>query len=170
MKILVSAASRHGATSEIAQRMADVFSATGIDVDVRPPEAVDGISKYDAVVLGSAVYAGHWLPSAKELVDREAEALAGRPVWLFSSGPIGEPPKPDADPVEVEPIRQRIRAVEHRRFGGRLERRGGMGLAERAILAIIRAPEGDYRPWQDIGEWASTIARSLAAEPRAVVR
>jgi hypothetical protein len=50
---------------------------------------------YDAVVLGSAVYAGHWLKPARALADRCAAALRARPVWLFSSGPVGDPAKPD---------------------------------------------------------------------------
>ena len=162
MKVLVTAASRHGATTEIAHRIAEVLSTAGIEAHILEPSAVIDVSGYDAVVLGSAVYAGRWLGPAKELVEREAEALASRPVWLFSSGPIGEPPKPDADPVDVEAIRGRIHPVDHRRFAGRLERKG-LGLAERAILAVVRAPEGDFRSWPDVTEWASGIAGRLHA-------
>lgn len=66
-----------------------------------PLEEVGPIGGYDAAILGSAVYAGHWLKPAKELVACLAGDLSDRPVWLFSSGPMGEPPKPEEDPVDV---------------------------------------------------------------------
>jgi hypothetical protein len=88
MKVLVTAATKHGATAEIAAAIGEVLGGEpGLDAAVIPPEQVATIDGDDAVVLGSAVYAGHWLAAAKELVDRAGDALAGKPVWLFSSGP-----------------------------------------------------------------------------------
>jgi hypothetical protein len=75
-----------------------VLGEHGLEATVLPPEQVEGVDGYAAVVLGSAVYAGHWLKPARELVERHAGDLADRPVWLFSSGPVGDPPKPDEDP------------------------------------------------------------------------
>jgi menaquinone-dependent protoporphyrinogen oxidase len=63
----------------------------GSGVTVIPPEEVRGIDGYDAMIIGSAVNMGHWLDHAKQLVNRFGDALAGRPVWLFSSGPVGKP-------------------------------------------------------------------------------
>ncbi len=74
--------------------MGEVLSERGFEVTVIPPEEAGSIEDYDAVVLGSAVYMGKWMKPATELVDRSGEALAARPVWLFSSGPVGDPPKP----------------------------------------------------------------------------
>lgn len=121
MKILVTAASKYGSTAEIARRIADVLSARGHDVDVEPADGAS-VAGHDAVVLGSAVYAGHWLPAAKDLVERVGPDLANRPVWLFSSGPVGEPPKPEEDPVDVAPIVAATRARGHRVFAGRIDR------------------------------------------------
>ena len=88
MKVLVTAATKHGATAEIAAAIGEVLGGgPGLDAAAIPPEQVATIDGDDAVVLGSAVYAGHWLAAAKELVDRAGDALAGKPVWLFSSGP-----------------------------------------------------------------------------------
>src|SRR5687767_5059535 len=101
MKVLGTAASKHGSTHEIAERIAETLREKGGDVARRLPEEVLSVDEYDAVVLGSAVYAGHWMKTAVELVDRLGQNLAGRPVWLFSSGPVGEPPKPEEDPVDV---------------------------------------------------------------------
>jgi menaquinone-dependent protoporphyrinogen oxidase len=109
MRVLVTAATKYGATGEIAQAIGAVLSERGLDTTVAPPEQVQAIDDYDAVVLGSAVYAGHWLTPAREFVDRCRDALAARPVWLFSSGPIGDPPKPEEDPVDVAEILQATR-------------------------------------------------------------
>jgi menaquinone-dependent protoporphyrinogen oxidase len=172
MKVLVSAASKYGATSQIAEEIGRVLRealddrSLGSDfvVDVRPPEEVGSFEDYDAVVLGSAVYAGHWLAPAKDLVARDAATLATRPVWLFSSGPIGAPPKPTDPPVDLTSVIAATGARDHRIFPGRLDR-ADLGLAERAIAAALRAPQGDFRPWEEIRDWAAGIANALTASP-----
>ena len=113
------------------------------------------------MVLGSAVYAGHWLKPAKELVEREAGALAQRPVWLFSSGPVGDPPKPEEDPADVAAIVEATRAREHQIFVGKLEKEN-LNLPERAILKVVRAAEGDFRDFDQIRAWANGIADALS--------
>ena len=78
MRVLVTAATKYGATTEIAQAIAAVLGDHGLEAIVLPPEQVEEIEGYDAVVAGSAVYAWHWLKPAKELVERHAGGLAGR--------------------------------------------------------------------------------------------
>ena len=162
MKVLVSAASRHGATSEIARAIAEALAGDGIEVDLRQPEQVASLTPYDGVVLGSGVYAGRWLGSVKRLIERESAALAGKPVWLFSSGPLGDPLKPEQDPEDVALLMKRTNAVGHRTFAGKVDKRD-LGIAEKTIFAVVRAPEGDFRPWPAIAEWASEIAASMRA-------
>ena len=101
MRVLVTAASKHGGTAEIAAAIGRALAEHAVDVEVTAIEDTAGVENYGAVVLGSAVYAGHWLESATEFVEDHATQLAGRPVWLFSSGPIGVPPKPAEDPVDA---------------------------------------------------------------------
>jgi len=160
MTILVSAASKHGATAEIAEAIGRVLRDRGLAVDVRPAENVTMVEGYDAVVLGSAVYAGHWLEPARRLAHNEATALAMRPVWLFSSGPIGDPPKPDEDPVDVAALIEGTGAREHRVFAGRLDKHL-LGFAEKAVVLALRAPEGDFRDWAAVEAWAADIADTL---------
>jgi len=161
MRVLVTAASKHGSTGEIAGRITERLRESSIDVDYRPPSDVTRVDGYDAVVLGSAVYAGHWLPAARDLVTAFAGDLARRPVFLFSSGPVGDPPKPAEDPVDVAAIVAATRAREHRVFAGRLERRR-LGFAEKAIVVALRVPDGDYRDWSAVDAWASSIVDSIA--------
>ena len=61
MKVLVCAARKYGATSEIAQAVADVLAERGCEVTVLPPEEVGAVEEFDAVILGSAVYMGQWM-------------------------------------------------------------------------------------------------------------
>jgi menaquinone-dependent protoporphyrinogen oxidase len=162
MRILVSAASRHDATFEVAQAIAKTLERADIKVDVRRPEEVGHLAAYEGVVLGSAIYAGHWMKSAKDLVERTASRMRGIPVWLFSTGPIGDPLKPEGSPVDVAPMLELSGAREHRIFGGRLDTRA-LGFGEKAIVRMVGAAEGDYRPWHEIDAWAEEIATTLKA-------
>ena len=155
-----TAATKYGATGEIARAIGEVLRGHGLDPTVVPPEQVDTVDGYDAVVLGSAVYAGHWLKPARELVARCGDALAARPVWLFSSGPVGDPPKPEEDPVDVAEVLAATRAREHRVFAGKLVRKQ-LAFPERAIVSALRVPEGDFRDWAEIKRWAAGIAAAL---------
>lgn len=169
MKVLVSAASRHGATSEIAEEIGRTLREAlheRDEVDVRPAEQVSSVEGYDAAVLGSAVYAGRWLQPARELAERHAGALAAMPVWLFSSGPVGDPPRPsEGESVDVSVILEATGARDHRVFAGRLDRRT-LGFAEKAIVLALRVAEGDFRDWETIRVWAREIAGELRREAR----
>jgi menaquinone-dependent protoporphyrinogen oxidase len=161
MTVLVSAASKHGATDEIAWRIARELTNVGVPAVVVPPNQVSSLEGYDAVVLGSAIYAGRWLDPAKRFVERFGDGLRARPVWLFSTGPIGNPPKPEGDPADAAPMREATMAREHRIIPGELDR-AKLSFAERTITRVVGAEDGDYRPWSEIDAWARSIADQLS--------
>jgi menaquinone-dependent protoporphyrinogen oxidase len=163
MKVLVTAASKYGATAEIAQAIGDALAGRGIEVSVQPIEQVASIDDYKAIVVGSAVYAGHWLKPATQFVEDNNSALRSRAVWLFSSGPVGDPPKPEEDPVDAAPMVEASGATEHRLFAGKLDK-SRLSFVERAIATALRAPEGDYRDWDAIREWSRSISTALRAD------
>jgi len=162
MRVLVSGASKHGSTDEIARRIGSVLVERGHDVDVFPPTEVGEVGRYDVVVLGSAIYAGHWQKEARQLADRQAGELVHRPVWLFSSGPVGDPLQPDEVPVDAERVRKTIHAFDHHIFAGKLEKKK-LSMPERAVVKALRVPEGDYRDWEDVDLWAMSIADSISS-------
>lgn len=165
-EVLVSAGSKHGATAEIAEHIATTLRRRGIEVTVARPAEVTGLERYRSIILGSAVYAGHWLDDAKDLA-KEVAGLEPLPsVWLFSSGPIGDPPKPDEEPVDVADIAQATEARGHQVFAGALDR-SKLGLGEKAIVIALRAPHGDFRNWDEISGWADGIADTLTRPDRA---
>ena len=160
MRVLVTTASKHGSTAEIGGAIGEVLIEHGIETDVLDPEAVSSLHGYDVAVLGSAVYAGHWMKSMREFAERFAGELAGRPVWLFSSGPIGDPPKPEEDPVDVAAVMATTGARGHAVFAGKIDR-SRLGFGEKAIVSALKVPEGDFRDWDAIRSWANGIVEDL---------
>lgn len=146
---------------EIAYEIGRALRESGLGVDVEPIENVDSLERYDGVVLGSAVYVGRWLPSAVEFVRLHQAELSRRPVWLFSSGPIGSPdPKPATEAQEAAELVAATGARSHSVFGGKIDR-DRLSFGERAILRVVRAPEGDFRDWVAVDAWASDVGRQL---------
>ena len=160
MHVLVSAASKHGATAEVGDHIGEALLRRGFNVTVAEPDDAKPDSGYDGIVLGSGVYAGHWLKDAKNLAARIADASSHPPVWVFSSGPLGDPPKPDEEPVDVAGIVDLIAPIEHRVFSGKIDK-SELGFGERAIMIAVRAPDGDFRDWNEISAWADGIADML---------
>lgn len=165
MTVLVTAATKYGATREIAQVICDALTERGLPAVVLAPQDVHDLGGYDAVVLGSAVYTGHWLPEAMALVDRCSGAWADRPVWLFSSGPVGDPDrgltqKMGVDPVDLPKIRAATGARDHRMFPGRLDRKN-LPFVQRTALSLFRSMQGDFRDWDAVHAWAGSIADTL---------
>lgn len=162
-RVLVSAGSKHGATAEIAHRIAIRLEETGCDVTSCPPSEARDVGDFDAIVLGSAVYAGHWTADTKDLARAIGRIEMKPPVWLFSSGPVGDPPKPEEEPVDVSEIRTATDAREHHVFSGKIDK-SKLGFGEKAIIMALKVPEGDFRDWDAIDRWASRIAEQLTRE------
>ena len=82
-----------------------------------------------------------------------------RPTWLFSSGPVGDPLRPEEAP-DVDVLVERIRPRGHRVLAGRLARED-LSFAERAVTRAVKAEYGDFRDWDDVAEFADEIAHAL---------
>lgn len=161
MTILVTAASKHGATAEIGAAIASDLTSLGVQAEFRSPKTVFGLEGYAGVVLGSAVYLGKWLAEAREFAWSYANDLRAMPVWLFSSGPVGEPLKPE-ESVDVRDVVEVTGAREHRLFAGRLDR-DLLNFGERAMVRAVGATEGDFREWKAIAEWSAEIASAMTS-------
>jgi menaquinone-dependent protoporphyrinogen oxidase len=171
-KVLVAYASRYNATRGIAEFIAETLREYGVHADVSEVDSVKDARGYDAFVIGSAIYALHWLKGAREFVLRNRDVLAATPVWLFSSGPLSAEVK-DAQgrdlrdlsvPREAGELREAVNPRNHRIFFGALDG-GRLGLVHRPIRSMPAAreslPEGDFRDWSEIAAWASDIAQQL---------
>jgi menaquinone-dependent protoporphyrinogen oxidase len=176
MNVLVAFASKHGATEGIAAHIAERLRTSGLEASAQSVSAVGDLSDYQAFVIGSAAYLGHWQKEAAELVRRNQVLLAGRPTWLFSSGPLGTEPtdakgndkRVASEPQEFAEFRAAIRPRGDHVFFGALDP-AKLGFRDRAIRALPAGralmPEGDFRNWQEVDEWAESIAHELAVLP-----
>ena len=160
MRVLVTVASRHGGTREIGAVVADGLWRAGHDVDQLEPDEVTTVTPYDAVVLGSAVYAGRLGVTLRDLIDRQAGQLRERQVWVFWSGPVGHPAVPASVPDELDSIVRRTGAHPPQVFGGRLVP-GSLNLSERALAALVEAEYGDFRDFDLVRRWTSSIVDAL---------
>jgi menaquinone-dependent protoporphyrinogen oxidase len=176
MRVLVAYASRYAATKGIAERVASTLRQQEIEATATPAQQAGDPAGYDAAVIGSAVYYFHWMKPAKDYVWRYSRTLGDRPVWLFSSGPLGTKDKDDQgrdlreflEPKEIAGFREALEPRDHRVFFGAFEP-AGLSFTHKLIYKLpanrdnALFPVGDFRNWTEIEAWANSIAQALKA-------
>jgi menaquinone-dependent protoporphyrinogen oxidase len=164
-KVLIAYATKHGSTTEIADKIAETLVSAGVHAVALPVEHIGDLNSYSAVVLGSAVYAGHWCKEATAFLKAHEAQLAQRPVWIFSSGPTGEGDPAELMqgwrfPQELLTVIQRVHPRDIALFHGEIDE-NKLNVFEKMIVKGVKAPAGDYRNWRDIVTWSRQIAESL---------
>lgn len=164
--ILVTYASKYGATKEIAEKIGEVLRQEGLQTDILPVDNVRDLNGYGAVIVGSAVYIGKWQKEAVMFFQTHESSLRERPLWLFSSGPTGE-----GDPVELvegwrlpadlKPVADRIQPRDIAVFHGHINPDKLNFIEKWAIKSLVKKPFGDFRDWDSIITWATLIANAL---------
>jgi len=173
MRVLVAYATKYGATEGIAERIGETLGRSGLDVDVCAVKDAEPAG-YDAFVVGSAAYAGHWRKEARRFVKHHHDELDAHPVWLFSSGPLGTETedarghdlREASTPKDVAGLAESLHAKGHRVFFGKLEPdelKGPEGLMTKLPGGRKLLPAGDFRDWDEIDGWAQEIGRELNA-------
>jgi menaquinone-dependent protoporphyrinogen oxidase len=164
-RTLVTYASRYGSTKEIAERIAKILEREGIATTVLAAQDVRSIATFEAVVIGSAVYGGVWLPEAKDFIERFQKELAAKEVWVFSSGPATHD-----DPVKIlggwhspENLKESLAAIRPQAtalFSGKIDATK-LSAQDYLVSNSLRGTSGDYRNWPVIEGWAEEIALVL---------
>ena len=164
-QVLVTYATKYGATAEIAEKIGQALRQAGLRTDVLPANRVGNLTSYKAVVLGSAVYIGKWRKDAVKFLQANEKTLIERQVWLFSSGPTGQ-----GDAVELlkgwrfpeaqQPIADRIQPCDIAVFHGNVNMKK-LNFIEKWMLKNVQASLGDFRDWEAITSWATAIANEL---------
>lgn len=178
MRVLVAFASKYGSTKGIAEFIGAKLRERGMTVDVQDVGSASDVKDYDAFVIGSAVFTGHWMKGARRFVSKNRAAIAGHPVWIFSSGPTGTK-KTDSkgndilkasEPKELEELLALLKPRDHHVFFGafdssRLTGATGFFFELVAGSKAVRdsVPEGDFRDWKAIEDWVASIAEALRA-------
>ena len=161
--LLVTYGTKHGATAEIAEVLADGARSAGIDVDVLPVEAVKDVGSYQAVVVGSAIYAGRWRRSVVRFLKRHRYDLRQRSVWLFHDGPLDDSVGvPQPLPKKVHDLARFIGPIDTVTFGGKLDPNTSGVIAGR----MAKRWGGDFRDMVAIRAWGATIGEQLARRGR----
>ena len=175
MSVLVAYASKYGSTQGIAEQVAGTLRMRGLQVELRPLAHATDLAQYDAFVIGSAAYIGSWLMEARDFVRRHRDELAAKPLWLFSSGPVGTATK-DKEGRDVLVTSEPKEFIEFaalnprgtKVFFGALDSKKLRGVHRLFSLAPASDKlliEGDFRDWKAIEEWADGIAHELAVKP-----
>jgi menaquinone-dependent protoporphyrinogen oxidase len=164
MQVHVIVASRHDGTLEVARAIGEVLSARGYTTDVTRLER-DGAGEVDlqpgdAVILGSAVYAGEWMGRAQRFVEHHAADLHDGPLWLFSAGAKHGNEGAEVDTTWIEGIEHDTEALGHHVFLSRIDPTR-LSFGERFVAMKKELPTGDFRDWGDIRSWAHGIADQL---------
>lgn len=169
VSVCVLYASEHHSTQEIADRIGERLRLNGHHVKI---QALDASFRgrwrlpCDALVLGSAVHDGAWLPAAESFVTDNAARTGDRPTWMFSVGMTAALPRPlrllaeRAEQPRIAALVDVIHPREHRRFSGvirreHLDRKGSL------LFRLLGCRYGDHRDWAAIDAWADDIARVL---------
>jgi menaquinone-dependent protoporphyrinogen oxidase len=164
-RTLVTYASKYGSTKEIAERITKVLQQHGIPAIMQAMDEVQDLTDYDAVVMGSALYGGTWLPRALNFIQRFQKVLVKKELWVFSSGPATHD-----DPVHVlggwhipENLKDTLNTIRPQSivlFSGKID--VTKLLAEDYLVSSsLRGTSGDYRNWPVIEGWAKEIAFAL---------
>lgn len=163
MTVLVAYSSKRGSTAEIAETVAATLRREGLGVCLKPVEAVDSLDRFDAVVLGSAVYMKRWRGDAKHFLKKHRKALRQKPFWVFSSGPVGDPANDNPEWMEPPKLAEKVEEMggrAHVVFGGCVPAEP-KGFMERAMAEGVPKQYRDRRDWDEIRTWAHQIAAEL---------
>jgi menaquinone-dependent protoporphyrinogen oxidase len=162
--ILVAYATRAGSTMEIADSIGKILSETGAMVDVRPVSEVASIEAYQAVVLGSAIRMGTVLPELMNFVKAHKEELRRKPTAVFVVCLTLKTETPENRTIVaayLDPLREEIEPLDAGLFAGKMAYEKLGFLANIIARRMVNAPEGDFRNWPLIREWAKGLVPIL---------
>lgn len=169
-KILVTYASRTGWTVGVAEAIGKTLAESGAQVDVLPMRNVKDPASYDAVVAGSAINGGEWLPEAVQFVQTHQMTLNKKPFAAFlvcmTLGMRNAEQYRSHVATWLAPVRARVRPVSEGLFAGGLDiskiPSAGDRLKFRLSVLFGVWKEGDQRDWVAIHAWAAQLKPLLS--------
>ena len=164
-RILVTYAGRSGSTAEIAEAIGKTLNQNGAQVDLFPMQDVKDLSRYDAVVAGSAIRGSKWLPEAMDFIRSHRAELLKKPVATFTvcitlAMSNGDQYR-QAVRGWVAPVRSVVRPISEGLFAGRLDFTKLPvtfdTLKLRLVVTLGIFPKDDRRDWNAIRAWAESL-------------
>jgi menaquinone-dependent protoporphyrinogen oxidase len=160
-RILVAYATRAGSTTEVAETIAKALRDGGAQVDVCPVKQAGDLSPYRAVVLGSPVRMGRWLPEAFAFLKTHQAELSRVPVAYFvtcvtlTSNTVENRRTVDA---YLDPVRAILHPVSVGLFAGAIDG-SKLSFLDRLMVKATKTPEGDFRKWDEIHLWGDSLQK-----------
>jgi menaquinone-dependent protoporphyrinogen oxidase len=161
-RILVAYASATGSTIEIAASIGETLGAHTASVDVKSIQDNPQVETYHAVMIGSAIQHGNWLPQAVDFIKTNQQALSQVPVALFCVHitNLGDDENSLRNRMAfMNEVRPLVRAIDEGYFAGRFNRRGASLLLPELVARFV--PTLDFRNWKKIHAWADTLCPRL---------
>lgn len=157
-RILVTYASKRGSTGEVASTIGKTIAQTGARVDVLPIKKITDLSVYQAVFIGSAIRVAKWLPEASNFVSEQRTVLERIPTAYFTvCATLFEdtPAKRTQASGFLEPVRAVLPPAAEGYFAGKVDPKT-LSFIENTMLKSRGVPQGDFRDWNKIAEWAQS--------------
>ena len=164
-RVLVAYATRTGSTVGVAEAIGETLGGRGFGVDVVPILDRPPIDGYKAIVIGSAVNGGKWLPEAESFVRDNQQALGRVPVALFCVHimNLGDDEKSRQNRLAyLSAVRPIAKPIDEAFFAGLgLDPSRDSGIGGRLYSLFDVGPVGDNRDWGKIRGWAESLAMRL---------
>lgn len=167
--VLVTYASVTGSTKGVSEAIGKTLTDLGANVDVISMKDVKDISKYKAVIAGSAIQAGKWLPEAMDFIQTHKKDLNQKPFAAFLVCMTLAMKKGNQyrDTISgwLSPVRDIVTPVSEGLFSGVLDIKKIPSFADRikfriSVLAGVWK-EGDNRNWEEIRTWSANLKSCL---------
>ncbi len=158
-KILVSYSTRAGSTAEIAAAIGQTLSQRGYSVDVLPVKKQPNPSDYQAVILGSPIRMGSWLPEMVAFIKENRSLLEKLPLAVFTVHMLnaGDDEQSRANRAGyLNAVREWVSPAEEVFFLGKMEL-AKLSFLDRFISNVMKAKDEDLRDWNAIHAWSSSI-------------
>jgi menaquinone-dependent protoporphyrinogen oxidase len=158
-RILVTYSSKAGSTAGVATKIGEVLSKHNLAVDVLPVSKVSDLTPYSAVIAGSAIRMGRVLPEAITFIEKNQQVLQQKPFSVFIVClTIKDDTEANRATVSayLDPVRALVKPASEGLFAGVMDG-SKVGLLERLMMKAMKAPEGDFRNWEQISSWAENI-------------
>lgn len=163
--ILVTYATNFGTTQEVATVIAETLREDGHVVDILPITAVQDLTDYGSIILGSAVNYGTWLPDALEFVQENKDALNCVPVALFCvhiQNTANDAQSRQKRHAYLDEVRSFLSPIAVGYFAGKFDRRGAKLLLPKWLSYFV--PPIDLRKWNKIRAWAQALSPKFALQ------